>query len=576
VSDSQPSDFQDSDRPESPYELGASQGGSESTIETDSTPAPIVVRERLSLGGILAWLTVAVMVVAMITLTALYRSGEETRTEATSSDLFPVQLQARTIVGQKVWTGMTPPTINQKQSDKDADKDSDSDSDSDSDRDGDTATAAGKKDDADKEDDSTLEKKDSKNSPASAGVPVPVEINDGTYEQRLCYVILVNENQGAVKASEALNELDKAAAEADFESSDDQIRLREIVGSLIERQVAGDFDSGFLSDDDRKFLVEKLGWVGELALVPEGTPLVDTRKSLLSDAGWSMGLMAASVLLMGVVLCVGVVLAIILAVMFGMRTLSPAFETHGRSLNIYIETFAIWIVVFFGGPTLTAMGLQALGIPIGAILNMVISLGFFFGSLLVLIYPVARGIKFAQVRKDIGWTWGNPVAEVGISPFAYVAGTPLMLAGLVCVLVLTVLSQMVTEAKPFGTSVAAGHPIQDIISSGAYLQVFYVVMMACVAAPIVEETMFRGVLYRHLRELSGSWPRLITVVFSAIFNGVIFAAIHPQGFVAIPLLTALAISFSFAREWRDSLVTPILMHAINNATVTLFMLVMMS
>ena len=152
----------------------------------------------------------------------------------------------------------------------------------------------------------------------------------------------------------------------------------------------------------------------------------------------------------------------------------------------------------------------------------------------------------------------------------------MMVGGLFCVLIITVIVSLFAAEKPFGTSVAAGHPIQEVIAGGQWIGIAYVVLMACIAAPIVEETMFRGVLYRHLRELSGNWARWSSVIFSAVFNGFIFAAIHPQGFIAIPLLTALAINFSLAREWRDSLIAPIIMHGINNSAVTALMLLMMS
>jgi len=187
-----------------------------------------------------------------------------------------------------------------------------------------------------------------------------------------------------------------------------------------------------------------------------------------------------------------------------------------------------------------------------------------------------RGISFKQVCDDIGWKARDGFIDILVSPLNYIAGTPLMMVGFICVAILTLIGTMLTTAKPFGTGVAAGHPIQDIIANGQWWSIAYVILMACVAAPIVEETMFRGVLYRHLRELSGSWARWGSVIFSAVFNGLIFAAIHPQGYVAIPLLTCLAINFSLAREWRDSLIAPVIMHAINNGAVTTLMLVMMS
>ena len=476
-----------------------------------------VTRERLSLGGKLAWLLVALVALAMISSTALFRSSEETRTVATESDLFPIQLQARTLVGQKEWPGNT------------------------------------------------------------AGAPIPDALNDGTYEQRLCYVIMVNESKGAEEAAKKLEQLDEQATEADFESSTDQIRLRETVGLLINSYADEDFSAPNVSESDREFVKEKLGWIGELALVPEGTQDVDARKELLSDASSSMGFMIAFLIIVILALLSGFVIAVVLTVLFATKQLQPAFKTHGKSVNVYIETFAIWLLFFFAGPTVTAIAIRSCGIEITESINMTISIGFFFGSLIVLVYPVIRGLKFSQVMSDIGWKakWGG-IVDFLISPFSYIAGTPLMFVGLICVLLLTLLAGLFASPKEFGTSVAAGHPIQEVIASGSWINIGYVVLMACIAAPIVEETMFRGVLYRHLRELTGTWATWISVAFAAVFNGLIFAAIHPQGFIAIPLLTALAINFSLAREWRDSLVAPIIMHSINNSMVTVLMLVMMS
>ena len=503
-------------------------------------------RESLSLGGMLAWLTIAVAVVAMITLTAFSRSSQESRTEASDSDLFPVQMQARTLVGQK---SFMPGSGSSKTEDDDGDEEGT---------------------------DEGVDEDESGDSSAKSGAPIPSALNDGTYEQRLCYVLMVNENQGPGEAAEKLGELDESVDEAGFELNEDQARLRGIVGSLIESHLRGDFDAEPVVISDREFLREKLGWIGELALVPEGASDAESRRKLLKDAKWSMGLMMGAVLLLLLTVMAGVALAAVFSVFFATGKLKPTFLTHGKSVNIYVETFALWIVFFFGGPQLTAMAIAWSGVEITALVNMGISAGFFFGSLIVLVYPLMRGISFKQLCSDIGWKTKGSFTDLLISPITYIAGTPLMMAGMFCVLILTVFAGLLAGPKPFGTSVAPGHPIQDMIAGGQWMSMAYVVLMACVAAPVVEETMFRGVLYRHLRELSGSWARWGSVIFSALFNGLIFAAIHPQGFVAIPLLTALAINFSLAREWRDSLVAPIIMHAINNGAVTTFMLLMMS
>jgi membrane protease YdiL (CAAX protease family) len=98
--------------------------------------------------------------------------------------------------------------------------------------------------------------------------------------------------------------------------------------------------------------------------------------------------------------------------------------------------------------------------------------------------------------------------------------------------------------------------------------ILLVFLTACVAAPIVEETMFRGVLYRHLRDWSAGQQRWMSVIFAALVNGLIFASIHPQGIFGIPVLATLAIGFSLAREWRGSLVSSIVMHGIHNTVIT--------
>jgi len=139
----------------------------------------LIDREPLSLGGRIAWIVIAVVVISMITVTAVFRAGEESRTEATASDLFPIQLQARSVVGQRNFFG------------KKADDEEDPAAVASDSADGDSA-------DEDSDEDATSSKSMS---------PVPEELNDGTYEQRLCYVLLCGEIYGPDNAAQKLSEL---------------------------------------------------------------------------------------------------------------------------------------------------------------------------------------------------------------------------------------------------------------------------------------------------------------------------------------------------------------------------------
>jgi membrane protease YdiL (CAAX protease family) len=50
--------------------------------------------------------------------------------------------------------------------------------------------------------------------------------------------------------------------------------------------------------------------------------------------------------------------------------------------------------------------------------------------------------------------------------------------------------------------------------------------------------------------------------------------IHPQGLLAVPALMSLAIAFSLAREWRGSLIAPMVMHGVSNGAVMALLMVL--
>jgi membrane protease YdiL (CAAX protease family) len=150
-----------------------------------------------------------------------------------------------------------------------------------------------------------------------------------------------------------------------------------------------------------------------------------------------------------------------------------------------------------------------------------------------------------------------------------------LIPGVVVVSIVVAIFSSFRESHEFARQAMPSHPIQEYLANGNGMMIFLVFLTACVAAPVVEETMFRGVLYRHLRDLTIGWRRWISVIFAALLNGVIFASIHPQGIVAVPLLTTLAIGFSLAREWRGSLVCSMVMHGIHNALVTCVVLLIL-
>jgi len=395
------------------------------------------------------------------------------------------------------------------------------------------------------------------------------DLNQGPLDQRYAYTVLVNEFRGPEEALKELAEIDKAVDEHEYEPTENEGRIRKLVGGLLEQYESEDLDSSFMPVDDQEFIKSELGWVGKLLLYPPESPNEDDRKELTGQASMSMMVLVLVCVFLFFVFCLS--LAAIAFVMYLMSSnkIQPEFNPVSHNGIIYVETFAIWMVAFFGlqyGMVYTMDWLPE------AIVGFIIP-AIFFLSLLVLVWPVLRGVPVGTLLKDIGWEMKNPFVEVFYGAVAYLASMPVLVGAFV---VSMMVMQVVLWAQPQGefSSAGAGHPIVEQFADGNSQMILVALLTACIAAPIVEETMFRGVLYRHLRELSPAKRRAASVIFSAAFNGLIFAAIHPQGLAGIPVLAAIAICMSLAREWRSSLVASMTMHAIHNTLATGLMLMM--
>ena len=115
------------------------------------------------------------------------------------------------------------------------------------------------------------------------------------------------------------------------------------------------------------------------------------------------------------------------------------------------------------------------------------------------------------------------------------------------------------NASSKNTNAAPTHPIVHMLQGDGW-HVLKLYGLACVFAPLLEEAMFRGALFHHLRR---RWNWLISATIVAL----LFAIIHPQGWTLVPTLGAIAIVLAALREWRGSLLASITAHATNNFIV---------
>ncbi len=260
----------------------------------------------------------------------------------------------------------------------------------------------------------------------------------------------------------------------------------------------------------------------------------------------------------------GLFLLVLWAVFVAVGRLRLRLHVFARYGSIYAETFAVWMLLFVG------LGLAASRIPAGRS-QLLLAGGAMLLSLVALAWPVVRGVPWRRVRYDLGLYTRRPTGLELLCGFGtYAAALSMAVAGALVTMGLMALRRKLAPGAP---DTAPSHPVGKMILTGDWWDRLQVLFAAAVAAPLVEETMFRGVLYRHLREASLRWGKIASIFASAALSGFVFAAIHPQGWLGIPPLMGLATVFALTREWRGSLLPSMVAHSLNNAVVTLFVII---
>lgn len=394
-------------------------------------------------------------------------------------------------------------------------------------------------------------------------------LNAGPPAQRLRYLAVAADIGGAQVGLEAAEDLRSLFARHDVQLSPQETQtLEAIEQTLTLRQDQG--PSAAPDQATAAALRTSLGWFGELLLTPKGGADPDARVALTRPA---------ELLVVGVIVVIAGVAALgfagligaILLLVFGLTGRWRASLTTGRTRGgVYAETFAVWFVLFLG------LSIGASFLPEQA--QLAASGGAFLASLSALGWPMLRGLSWSDVRRDVGLHSGRGVfVEAACGVAAYAMALPLVGLGLVVMFGLMALAGVSVSGGPeefeFGGSPT--HPILEWMGAGMGTRITALIL-AAVIAPVVEETIFRGVLYRHLREGTRRFGAVLSAVASMLLVGLVFAAIHPQGVFAIPVLGALACGFAFAREWRDSLLPAMVAHALNNGAVVILLMVAFS
>ena len=394
--------------------------------------------------------------------------------------------------------------------------------------------------------------------------------------ERLRSTILAGENLGPDAMAKRLDQI-QAQLDPESDLNQDVETLRDIYLAEQPGPAADRVDPA-----DRAALEARHGWFARLAL-SHGVAQAPVRTAAVTDGLLIIGIIALAMTAVGVAGLTGFVMLILAVVAlvsgrlpFRFRRPRPATEwpaaadpSDGLSKapsSVWLETVVVFLAGFLGLKLVVA-GIHA-GWPgiDGTTLTWMSLLGQ-WSLLLTIFWPVFRGMPLARYQQEIGWHRGEGVLkEVGWGVLGYCAGLPLYFA----MAIIVVIVMFIVSALTGGESITPdSNKVVDIVEGGTPAMLAVVFLLATVWAPIVEESIFRGALFRHLRR---RWP----LVVAALGSCMVFAVLHGYLVAQLFIVGTLGFWFALLREWRGSLIAPAVGHFIHNCFVLSLVIIVMS
>jgi membrane protease YdiL (CAAX protease family) len=159
--------------------------------------------------------------------------------------------------------------------------------------------------------------------------------------------------------------------------------------------------------------------------------------------------------------------------------------------------------------------------------------------------------------KSVGLSLDRFPEKVGWAVAAFFANIPIMLG---FIIITAALSQFL----PGGS-----HPVsEELLKNPKPMELAKIAFLACVVAPIWEEFFFRGLLFPAFTKAFGK------PLYGALLSSFIFASIHPQGLLGVPVLMGIALMLCAVSYQTKSLVSNIILHGLHNGATLIAALVL--
>lgn len=321
---------------------------------------------------------------------------------------------------------------------------------------------------------------------------------------------------------------------------------------------------GAISSEAREALIGRHGWFARIALAgePNGRDMVfrqldhSTGKIFL----WMLVLGLANI----VAFIAGLVWAIKAYLAYKAGDLTGAFDAPAVGGPVYLETAAIFMVGMMATVTIAIAAKTLEGSA--SVFWLGVSEVLQWCTLGAVFWPLLRGVPRDAWQLDLGLHTGEGFsAEMKVGIAAFCIDMPLSLA----VSIALAIASALFAGLPEDGAVSKGVPMFQPPVANSWFLVILSTLGACVWAPLAEETIFRGALYRYLH------PKL-KWFGAVVVSSLVFGAVHPYGLSGIVSVAVGGILYGMLREWRGSLIASMTAHALHNGSIAIFSLIVMS
>lgn len=310
-------------------------------------------------------------------------------------------------------------------------------------------------------------------------------------------------------------------------------------------------------------LIKRHGWFGELAAA-HGDEAATAE--LTKGGGLLLALLASAGGVMVLAFVGGLVMLVLAIVFAGTGKLRPSFEPPMPGGSVYLETFGVFVGAF--------MLLQVVGAVLGLMMTegaaTIATMGMQWLLVLTVAWPLVRGVSRRRWREDLGLIAPRGVLrEIGAGVMGYMAGVPMYVGAAALSMLLLVLRERIVgaaqtagggEPAPVVGPSGPVNPVFEMVSTQGTLGIVVLASLVVLWAPLVEELVMRGALYRHLRS------RLHWLISAAV-SAMLFGVLHQYDFLMLLPVISLGLVFAAVREWRGSIIGCITGHMLHNATV---------